>query len=70
MLRARVAYKDFSCLDFVTSTAIGRAGINGMTVVDAAADRIALNDFDTHYGFGNPGASGNKWLGYLCFGGC
>lgn len=51
--RARVANQDLLCLDIVATTAIGRAGINSMTVVDATTHCVAFDYFDTHDGCGN-----------------
>lgn len=48
--RARVAHQDLLCLDAVATTAIGRAGINSMTVVDATTDCVAFDYLDTHDG--------------------
>lgn len=51
--RARVADQDLLCLDVVATAAIGRAGINSMTVVDATTDCVAFYYLDTHDGGGN-----------------
>ena len=51
--RASITNQDLLCLDVVTTTAIGRAGINSMTVVDAATDCVAFDYFDTHDGSGD-----------------
>lgn len=50
MSRTGVAHEDFFSPDGVAATAIGRAWVDGMTVVDAAAYRVALDDFDAHVG--------------------
>ena len=55
MSRARVADQDILCLDAVAAAAIGRAGINSMTVVDATTDCVAFDYLDAHNGKGNGG---------------
>ena len=50
MPRAGVAHQDFFVADNVVAAAIGGAWVDGMTVVFAAADRIALRDPDAHVG--------------------
>ncbi len=47
----------------MASAAIGRAGIDLMTVVDATADRVALNYLDTHVGDGGNGVLSDDSLG-------
>ena len=58
MSSARVADQDLLCLDAVTATAVGRAGINGMTVVDATTNGVAFDYLDTHDG----GCNGSSLL--------
>lgn len=50
MPRTGVAHQDFFSSDGVAATTIGRAWVDGMTVVDATAYRVALDDFDAHVG--------------------
>lgn len=46
MTSTRVAHEDFSDLNIMT--AIGWARIDGVAVVNATANRVTLNDLDTH----------------------
>jgi len=55
MLGTGVADEDLPCPHGMVTTAIGGAGINGMTVIDALANRVALDDLDTHDGSGGSG---------------
>ena len=48
--RACVANQDILCLDTVATSAVGRASINSVTVVDATTDSVAFDHFDTHDG--------------------
>ena len=59
MSRTRVANQDLLCLNVMATTTVGRAGINGMTVVNATTNSVAFNDLDTHDGSGN----GSRLLG-------
>lgn len=63
MSRARVPYQYLSCLDVVASTAICRAGIHRVSVVDASADCVAFDDLDTHDGGCGNGLFDDKLLG-------
>lgn len=47
-----VADKDLPCSHGMVAATIGGAGINGVTVVDTLADRVAFDDLDTHDGSG------------------
>ena len=46
MPSTRVAHEDFSDLNIMT--AIGWAWIDGVAIVNATANRVTLNDLDTH----------------------
>ena len=48
MPRACVANKDFLCPHGMISTSVSRTGVNGVPVVDAAADRVTFDNSDTH----------------------
>jgi hypothetical protein len=46
--RAGIAYRYLADGDAVAPVVDLRAGIDGVLVVDAAADGVALNDLETH----------------------
>ena len=50
MPRTGVAHQDFFVPDNMVAPSIGGAWVDGMAVINAAADRIALGDFDAHVG--------------------
>ena len=52
MVAAGVSNQDHLLLDSVVAMTIGSAGLNGVVVVKAAADRVAFGDLDTHDGDG------------------
>lgn len=49
---ARVPDQDCSFLHFVPSLGSGGARVDGVAVVEAAADGVALDDLDAHAGVG------------------
>ncbi|MCJ1426245.1 hypothetical protein MMC29_004148, partial [Sticta canariensis] len=50
MPRTGVAHEDFFVPDHMVAASIGGAWVDGMTVINAAADRIALGDSYAHVG--------------------
>lgn len=50
MPRTGVAHQDFFVPDNMVAASIGGAWVDGMAVINAAADRIALRDSDAHVG--------------------
>ena len=50
MPRACVANQDFLCSHGMIATSVSGTGVNGVTVVDAAADRVTFDNSDTHVG--------------------
>ncbi len=47
---ACVAYENFLCSHSMISTSIGGTSVNGVTVIDATADRITFDNSNTHVG--------------------
>ena len=48
MSRTGIADENVFDIDKVITTSILRAGVDGVTVVNAFADRVELDDFDAH----------------------
>lgn len=50
MVRTRITDEDGALLDHVIPLLVTRTRIDGVTVVEALADRVALDDLITHVG--------------------
>jgi hypothetical protein len=49
MIRTCVANVDYPLRDFVASLSVECAPVNLVDIVDAAANRISLDDLDAHF---------------------